>query len=214
MAFAFRKLKLHLEGQIHKRIELSHRMVPWMVSWAAEVILKFEVQANGRTRYEDLTGHRVRQKILGFGEHAHFKPATDDGHRSNFDGEWLNGFFAGVIAWSSEYLVIKGETAYKCPTMMSRAENEQYTENVLQEMQADYYKYIKSGARSTPQREVVHEALQAPHPDPEAREYAPRRLLLRREDFVRHGFTAGYYECARLCTGVGNRRAHNAECRS
>eukprot|EP00974_Lingulodinium_polyedra_P001315 125891-Lingulodinium_polyedra.AAC.1 len=44
----FRKLKLHLEENIGEMIEQHHPMIPWLVSWAGEVILKYEVKPNGR----------------------------------------------------------------------------------------------------------------------------------------------------------------------
>eukprot|EP00974_Lingulodinium_polyedra_P038491 3687876-Lingulodinium_polyedra.AAC.1 len=58
----FRKLKLELESRVGARIEPSHPMIPWLVIWAGEVLLKYEVKANGRTGYELLTGHKVKHK--------------------------------------------------------------------------------------------------------------------------------------------------------
>lgn len=70
-------------------------MTAWLFEWSAEVLLKYEVRGNGRTRYEDIKGHRVRHKVLGFGEHIHFMLAKDEGHRNKYDQEWMSGFFAG-----------------------------------------------------------------------------------------------------------------------
>lgn len=67
----FRMLKLHLEAQVHQRIELTHKMLPELVSWAADVILKYEARTRGRARDEDITGRRACHSVLGFGEHVH-----------------------------------------------------------------------------------------------------------------------------------------------
>ena len=69
---------------------------------------------NGRTAYEDMTGHKARHKVAGFGEFGRFKLATEDPTRRNkFDGELLDGYFAGVIARSAEFLIIQGDQVYR-----------------------------------------------------------------------------------------------------
>ena len=59
----FRKLKLHLEGKIDEHIPAAHTMVPWLVSWAADVILKYRVKEHGKTAYEEITGHKVKHVV-------------------------------------------------------------------------------------------------------------------------------------------------------
>lgn len=117
-----RKLKMHLQSRIGRIAPQQHRLVPWLVDWSAEVILKDEVRRNGRTRYEDISGHRVRHKALGFGEHVHFMAARDDSERNKFDGEWQEGYFVGVISRSGEYLATKGgrSTSVRRPGAASR----------------------------------------------------------------------------------------------
>lgn len=68
----FRRIKNHLGSQRQRLFELTHKMIPWMVSWAAEVIMKYDEGEDGQTRYERVTGHKARHKVLAF-----FKPATD-----------------------------------------------------------------------------------------------------------------------------------------
>ena len=63
----FRKLKLHLEGKIDEHIPAAHTMVPWLVSWAADAILKYRVKASGKTAYEEITGHKVKHVVAAFG---------------------------------------------------------------------------------------------------------------------------------------------------
>ena len=40
----FRKLKIHLENKINEHIPAAHEMVLWMVSWAADVVIKYRVK--------------------------------------------------------------------------------------------------------------------------------------------------------------------------
>lgn len=83
----FRKVKLHLESRVGRRVEQDHPMVAWMVEWSAEVLLKFELRPSRRTRFEELAGHRSRHKVLAFGERVHLMPARDPGHRNKYDHE-------------------------------------------------------------------------------------------------------------------------------
>ena len=83
----FRKVKLELEKNIGSRVEVDHPAVGWMVSWAGDMIFKYRERANGRTAYEDMSGHTVRHSVAGFGEEVLFQVAKDEGHRNKFDGE-------------------------------------------------------------------------------------------------------------------------------
>ena len=68
----YRKIKLQLESRIDRKIPPEHPMIPWMVSWAADVVVKCHARDSGRTAYEDMTGHRVKHVVAGFGERVHF----------------------------------------------------------------------------------------------------------------------------------------------
>ena len=49
-----------------------------MVSWAGDVVIEYHIRTNGRTAYEEMTGHRVMHGVAGFAERVHFKVATDN----------------------------------------------------------------------------------------------------------------------------------------
>lgn len=166
-------------------------MVAWLVLGATEVAIKFEVTADGRTRYKNITGHRAHHKTLGFGEHMHFMVVKDDSRRSKYDGELLSGYF------TSEYMVINREEMYTCPTLRA----------ALQEMRADYNHYTKEGARITPQTDFITcRGGDLRVPEAVDRGYIPRRSTIGPDGFELHGLTAGCPECARIQTWVGNRR--------
>lgn len=57
---------------------------------------------------------------------------------------------------SGDYLAIRGGGGiYTCLLLRSRTWNEQHADAVLDEMLADYNKYIKDGARTTPRPEIM-----------------------------------------------------------
>ena len=70
----FRTLRHYLEHRLKTKIGRDSAISSWLTSWAAEVLNRFKVQANGRTSYEMMTQHRCRHKVAAFGEKVHFQP--------------------------------------------------------------------------------------------------------------------------------------------
>ena len=116
----FRKLKLELEGRMHRRMEVDHPAAAWLASWAADVVLNYREQTHGRTAYADITGHKARHNVAGVGESVLFKLATNPSNQIKCDGEWQSGHVVGVITRTSEYLVMRDNVIFKCHTMRRR----------------------------------------------------------------------------------------------
>ena len=95
-----------------------------------------------------MTGHTERHKVAWCGEFMHFKLATDPTRRNKFDGEWLDGYFAGVIARWAEDVVIRGDQVYKFPTIRRRTEEEAYNKEALDSMRANFFDHVRVGAKT------------------------------------------------------------------
>ena len=119
-----------------------------MVSWSGDAIMMYHVRDDGRTAYEHMRGHRVKHVVAGFGEHIHFKVAKDT-VQNKFDGEWAEGYFAGVVTRSSEYLVIQDQHILKCPTIRRRVAADAYKPACLEDMKAIFLEHIGRGAMTT-----------------------------------------------------------------
>ena len=52
--------------------------------------------------------------------------------KTNTRGEWADGFFAGVITRSSEYLVIRDDHIFKCPTIRRKVAADAYRPECLE----------------------------------------------------------------------------------
>ncbi len=76
--------------------------------------MKYEAKQNGRTGDAMLAGHKVKHRVLGLGEHFHSLTARDNNNRNNFDGEWQDGYLAGVIARTSAHFITKDDQLFKC----------------------------------------------------------------------------------------------------
>ena len=72
-AAQLRTMRHHMEFRMQSKIPIPSPLITWLVSWAAEVICRYRVQANGRTSYENVTGHKGLQPIAISGEKVMFR---------------------------------------------------------------------------------------------------------------------------------------------
>ena len=86
-AAQLRTMRHHLEFRMQHKIPIHAPLMTWLVSWAAEVICRYRVQANGRTSYENVTGHKGLQAIAVFGEKVMFKFTSDKNNRKKMESE-------------------------------------------------------------------------------------------------------------------------------
>ena len=101
-----RTIKLALESRIGVKIPSDHDVVPWIVEYAATIINKGQVGADGKTAYERLKGKPAHLSGLEFGEKLLWKSSVPARERRNkMDSDWRHGAFLGQRALSGEYLV-------------------------------------------------------------------------------------------------------------
>ena len=84
-----RTMKLALESRIGVEIPSDHDVVPWMVEYAATIVNKGQVGADGKTAYERLKGKPAHLSGLEFGEKILWKsnvPARE--RRNKMDVDW------------------------------------------------------------------------------------------------------------------------------
>ena len=80
-------MRHHMEFWMQHKIPNHAPLMTWLVSWAADVICRYRIQANGRSSYENVTGHKGLQPIFIFGEKVMFKFTTDKKHRKKMESE-------------------------------------------------------------------------------------------------------------------------------
>ena len=72
-----RSLRHHAESSLKRQIPKDSVLMTWLVSWAADVVFRYNVHSSGRTSYEWITGHRCNQPVAGFAKRINFKFTTD-----------------------------------------------------------------------------------------------------------------------------------------
>ena len=100
-----RVLKDALECRWGLKIPAAHRVVPWLMEYAAVLLNRCEVGRDGRTSYERMKGKQA--KIMGteFGEAILWKRKPAGGAMAKFTCLWDDGVFLGVRAGSGEFIV-------------------------------------------------------------------------------------------------------------
>ena len=169
------------------------------------MIRKFRLKENGRTAYEDTTGHRVKHWAIGFGDRVQFRFATDNVH-NKYEGGWPEGIFVGVVGRPSEYLVFKGDEVYKCFTLRRKPEGEAYTPECLTDARADYFEYLTRGASTSKVVTYKGDAKEGGIPKTIERESQPRSVRIRAEDLKKFGYTAECPGCAWHTGRIGPHR--------
>ena len=90
----FRTLRHYTERRFGKKIPRDCALMGWLVSWSSEVLNRVRVRSNGRTAFEMATLHKVRHKVMAFGEKVYFQHThvwkeddRNDGRIRWYDGQ-------------------------------------------------------------------------------------------------------------------------------
>ena len=212
-----RTLKHFVESRIKCKIPPESALFSWLVTFAAEIISKFQVEDYGKTSYEEITGHRFKHFVVGFAETVHFKLETEKSNRHKSDTDWNTGVFLGYVWNSTEYIVGTKEAIFKCRTIRRLPDEQAYDVKVLEVVTIPYVEYVSSGATSThigvrftDQPDINIDT--APTPAKGGNE-GPRRTRLLQADFLKHGYTVECPGCQCIEEGLGDRRGHTVQCR-
>ena len=116
-----------------------------MLACAANVVLGCETKDNGRTLYEDHTGHRVKHHVAGFGEHLLFQVAKDESNRNTFDGQLMQGMVVGVAARSYKYIVSREGCVFRCLTVRIKHACASFPEGCMSRSNVDHHGYVMNG---------------------------------------------------------------------
>ena len=211
-----RTLKLAYEDNMNTKLPVSHPLMGWLILWAGEVLLKYNVRESGRTAYESITGHRVKHPVVMFGETLNFKLKQDEARRRNMESDWSTGIFVGVDPRTSEALIISGDGLFKCRTVRRVTREEAFNSRWIEEAVTTIDEYVEKGAKTSFEDVRVHRHVvetRAPVTEEANKDYAPRRARLDKKDFNRHGFTENCRGCEFLQTGIGVRQGHSSQCR-
>ena len=129
-----------------------------------------------------MTGHRCKHLVIGFGEKVWFRLAKDSKDKHDYDSDWDEGYFLGVITHTTEMLIGNSSGIFKCTTVRRLPEDQSYDPKLLEEIKVSYHEYCKNGA-ATMKSAVIHGSggggVRDPDPIEPRNMFIPRRPMLR-----------------------------------
>ena len=208
----YRTLRHQIERRMKEPLPKNGALSSWLVTWAADVINKYRIQANGRTAFEMMTQHRCKHLSIGFGEKVFFQhtQAGKDEYRKEV------GVFLGVNDRCQTYLVGTSDGIYASSNAVRVGDEEAYDMILLKDITVKYYSYISEGVSPPPCVVIARSHTAARNPDLEPvvsanGGYVPRRLQIKLQYLQNHGFTAGCPGC--IGAQGGRRGPHTEACR-
>lgn len=97
--------------------------------------------------------------------------------------------------------------------MRRRTCDDAYTQECIEEMQANFHDHIKKGASTTKVTTYKGTIRTGDQPKTVERDNQPRSVRIRADDLEKHGFTAGCAGCAWYTDRMGPHRGHSQSCR-
>ena len=147
----YRTLRSYTEHRLNAKITKESAVNSWLVAWAADVLNRFKVQANGRTSYEMMTQHRCRHKVVAFGEKIFSQ------HTKNAKTEYRKdvGIFLGMMGRSNTFIVGNAEGIFGSPNVMSFPDEQAFDAELVAKLSVIMYDFVKSGVSQPPGAHVV-----------------------------------------------------------
>lgn len=197
------------------KLKWSHAVACWPVEHSADVLNKHTDGSDGRTPYEPWKGKAMKQPTAEFGEKLHYKINLKRKQRGEkLDARWGEGCL-GKFWMTGEASVGSQDGVRRVATFRRVGAHRRWDPDGLSEVRGRPWEWNPDGGvgpgdllvrRLT--EEENRESLCKMIGD-EARIY---RLQLRREDFLKHGFTEQCVGCQSRLRGPP-RHGHSEACR-
>ena len=209
-----RVLRHALELRLEVKLSGKHPVIYWLVEHAADILSKFLVGEDGKTGYERVKGKKYSGDVVEFGEKVHYrqrKKARSD----KMEARWEEGFYFGRLWRTNEAIVGTEHGIVKASAIKRVGAHRRWDAEGLGRVRGVPWKW-RPEADDAPKELRVRwldedEKIdgKAASQDSEIRVY---RMRLRREDFVKHGFTEGCPGCMAIISGK-IARGHTEGCR-
>ena len=221
-----RTVKADLESKIGTKISSSHDIVPWLVEYAAVLLNRGQVGADGRTAYERLKGKKAALPGMQFGERILWKSNVPTYKRKHkMETDWFEGIFLGLIPFTGEHMVGSPTGVFRPRTVRRVPLEQRWVENLSMICCLPW----KHNSRHEAGEEVLlSEDPPVPSATPVTTQLPPRsaedpKLKSVRSFYVKPydldpsdggiGYTDGCPGCQSIIYGRYPRQAHSTKCR-
>ena len=204
-----RVLKLQMETRIGRKIALEEPITPWLIRWAAMSVSRSQVGKDGNHPYERQRGRKCNPLAVPFGETVLFRmPEVANDQHQALDERWCRGIWIGHARDTGETLVADEEGVRNVWAVRRMPEEQQWDGERIRRIKGSLKNWrIDAGpeeemrADEKDRKEEKEEKEEFPEIPMGTRTGEKRSLYLRKEDFVKYGFTPGCRGCMDIASG-------------
>ena len=191
-----RAMKLCLEQKVQKRIPEEHPIIAWLVEHAAWLLTTRVRGEEEHTAYERVRGRPCAKKLVEFGERVlckkHMKgPKADE--RPTLDSRWGHGIWLGLTRHTNEYVLWSGSDVIHSRSIMRLQKSHRWDLEALQGITGSVQK--SRGEETGPTAEFQEGDIGIPMPGAPDTTRAPKTIVVRQADWLKHGGTTGCPKC-------------------
>ena len=214
----FRTVRGGLQQRLGVRLPGNHPLTSWMCEHAANLLNQFRVGEDGKTAWKRWKGKDFGGQIVEFGEKVHHRSNVKfENGRNKMDARWFEGFYMGTDWRSGSALIGTSVGVVKASVIRRVGEHRRWDAQGVLDIKGTPWNMRPSDDDEDQVPGVIMQQLPPGelHEQPEAVDQrgAPRRMMLKKEDYVRHGFTEHCQGCRALLAGRSHGR-HSEACRT
>ncbi len=130
-----RTIKDHLEAKTGINLKMEHPVFEWLMNWAAAVINRYIVDADGRTPYYNIKGRNSRRPIAAFGERVLYMPLKLSNKKpAKLDTKKREGIWLGLRWRSDEHLVGTKDGVVKARTVRRLLDDQKWNPEMINQI--------------------------------------------------------------------------------
>ena len=203
-------LKDAIEHKIKTKLKVEWAIMPWLIRWAAMLLSRYKVGADGKTGYERRRGRRCLIPLATFGEAVWYKRLEKDKGRNKFEIKWEKGIWLGHARDTNETLIGTKDGTTKAFACKRLPEDERWGVDLLTMMKGIPQRPnpLKPGLNIPLRVQIPEVPPDAVPPEPAVqREFQPRRLAITKKELDKYGYTPGCIGCeAKRRGGIAKKR--------
>ena len=211
-----RAIKSRTEEKLGTVLADGDPLLLWMPRHAGFLMAKLKPGLDGRTPHQRLTGKAWRRPMITYGEKIYFRPIKSymSDKANDFESKIIVGRYIGTQGRNADVLAITDDGVIRGTSVHRRPEQERWDTTDLDKLKGlPWNRRPHEREMSELPLPISLPPMELPPVEAKDREFAPRRVYIKRTDIEQFGMTVDCPGCEAMITG-GAARMHNPACRS
>ena len=204
-----------LEAKWSVKLDVEHRIWPWLVEMVGWMMLRADVGADGKTAYERCKGRRPRLPGMEFGEAVLWKRRREGGPLGKLSCMWEDGVSLGVKGTTGELVVGDKKGVWRTRTVRRKTVEERWHPKSLELVGGVPWRTDGSegdGDDLNTDVTIMDKDYREKIRDEAKGVVVPRRMYIKKSDVEEHGYTVRCPGCISILR-VTARQEHSDACR-